>query len=154
MSKFKDEESREAFRIKIMARVIYAAECVDAALPRALDEPVTWEQVFEDAVDVAVVNGLSEQPFFKGNRQRFHAFLLNNKSRIRLALAEELGTHVEFGHGIPGVRKAGKRGIMRTAEWEQRVVSATADAYNRTAQCAEGFVEIPRMQLRLSLPRA
>ena len=154
MSKFKDEESREAFRIKIMARVIYAAECVDVALPRALDEPLTWGQVFEDAVDVAVATGLSEQPYFKGDRERFHAFLLNNKSRIRLALAEELGTHVEFGHGILGVRKAGKRGILATAAWEQRVVSATADAYNRTAKCAEGFVDLPRMQLRLALPRS
>ncbi len=151
MPKFKSEESREAHRAKIYERVIYAAECVDAALPRALDRPLPWERVFEDAVEVARWNGLSEQPYFKGDRQRFHTFLLNNKSKIRLALAEELGTNVEFGT-LLGVRKAGKRGIMRTAKWERRVIEATTEAYNRTAECAEGFVHVPRMQIHMSLP--
>lgn len=154
MSRFKDEESRDAFRAKLFERVIYAAECVDAALPRARDEPVPWEEVFQDAVDVAVVNGLSEHPYFKGDRERFHTYLLNNKSRIHRALGEELGTQVALGYGIHGVRRAGKDGIRRTAKWEQSVVTATAAAYNRTVQCAEGVVDLPRMQLRLSLPPA
>jgi len=151
-----DEAVREAYLAKVAENVherkLYAAGHVETVLPGPLEEPLPKTMIFEMATDEAVKNGLSEHSFFRGNGGRFHTYVKCNWGSIRRVLRDELGIHVEYGHGLRGIRRAGKRGLEKTMEWERNVIERAAESYNESVDAAKNYVAVPAIQLKLLLP--
>lgn len=156
MPRFKNPGAAESFRAKVADRVkerrIYAAEKVAEVLPGPREPAKPKREVFAEATAVAVADGLADEPFFKGDPERFHTYLRNNWSEIRHQ-SEEEGVFIEYGHGLPGIRRSGKVGLRKTAEWSASHLARQADLHNQMVDNAKNVVSLPAVQLKL-LPGA
>lgn len=164
-SRFRDENSAQAFREKMAERarlrMVYAAECIEAVLPRPGQTEISKDAIFTKASEYAVSrNGLIDhekkavQAFWRGSVKRFQGYLERNWPEIRHILQEELGISVEFGWGLKGIRRAGKRGLLATLKWERGVHDGVKEGYNADVDAAEGFIEAPRISSKLIEPKA
>ena len=157
MVRFRDAESALSFKVKMEQRArerkVYAAECIEAVLPKPKDTAITKERLFDLATEYASAkNNLKDQSFWKGRTAKFRTYLDEQWSEIRRVLQEDLGISVEFGYGIMGIRRAGKRGLLATLEWERQIHEAIKNGYNADVEAARGFVEAPTIRTALIPP--
>lgn len=156
MPRLMTDEAREKHEAKIRERRIYAGQKIEEVLPRPTEDPLPVKTLCEKATEAARKNGLMEHPFFgkaKRPAARFLSFTINNwggKNGIRQVMLDDLGIFVEFGSGLAGVRRAGKRGAAATLAWSQKVVSAGIDAHNELASGAKMF-QLPAYGFQMKL---
>jgi hypothetical protein len=108
-------------------------------------------RIFDAATEVAAANGLADSTYFQGKPERFHSYLESHWPKIR-EQCEEDGVFIEFGHGLPGIRRAGKVGLRKTASWSSTLVESQADRYNRTVDNAQPILPLPAIQLKVLMP--
>jgi len=156
MSRFTSAAAKESFlesiKRNVRERQIYCGEVVAEVLPGPREDPLPKRKVFAVATETAASNGLDGVSFFAGDPDRFHSYLSHNWPKIRRVMADDLGVHVEFGHGIPGIRRAGKVGLRKTAAWSADQVGTMADRHNESVESARDIVALPGIQYKLLLP--
>lgn len=138
-------------------RRIYVAEHAAAVMPGSRDDVIPKERLFDLATKDAAKNGLYQHPYFgkaKDPRARFRSYIEHNwggADGIRSIMLSEVGVATDFGHGLLGVRRAGKRGAAATNAWLLRCVAASIASYNALAEGSHTVlaVEAQTIQTRL-----
>lgn len=121
---------------KINARYIYAAKHAIAGAPMPSEDPLVKDRFFRAAVKSAAANGLGDDPYFKGSQKKLFTFLRNNwggEYGVRWWAAEEFGVVFEYGHGLKGIRRAGKKGAEATALWQAKCIQEQTKVHNHLA---------------------
>jgi hypothetical protein len=153
-----DDSFRERMHQVVEERKIYAAGHCASVLQSPLSRPETKKKMFDRATASAARNGLAKHPFFGKGRdpaRRFRRWLATHwggTNGIREgALAKVEGINVEYGTGIPGIRRAGVRGAAATASWLRRRTEEAKELHNRQAENANTLLGVEEGQYQLKL---
>ena len=154
MPKFTSVEGRESYDEKIRDRKNYCAEHYVDALPRASEDEIPKAVVFRRATKLAGRNGLNAHPYFRGSKTRFLSYLKNHfsgVSGIRQIALDKYGCATDFGHGLNGIRRAGKRGAELTAAWLAGVLQVAAETQKLYAGSVRRLLnaDAPSLQMKL-----
>ena len=148
------ENGKDKLAVTIRERRIYAGQKVEEVLPGPLEDPKPLRTIHQNAVKAALADGLKDHPYFKGDAKKFHSFLTcqwGGREGIRAVMLDDLGVFVEFGHGLPGVRRAGKRGAIATTEWNQMCLEKSIELHNMIAGGTKRMFDVPQKGVQMAL---
>lgn len=140
----------------VQDRDLRVSEWVSACLPNTRQTPVPRVEAIEQTVKYAAANGLAEDSFFQGDRDRLRVYLEHNWTRIRKAAWRDgrfYGGATDKSGKWLGVRRLNAGDIFRYAEHRCASIEAQAESQNEDADLARGVAKVPRANLSIALPR-
>lgn len=113
------------------------------------------EELIAEAVKYAAANGLSDDPFFQGERERLGVYIEHNWTRIRKAAWRDgrcYGARFDKAGKMVGIGWLNDGDHLRLQEWACARIEAEAESQNDDAQLAP--LRVAKVNVSLSLPRS
>jgi len=152
----RDGSTNEGARAAVHDRDLRVGAYLDAVADGPRGRIIPKAELIASAAKYAASNGLADDSFFQGDRERLEVYLTRNFPRIRKALwadARFLCPAFDKSGRMIGYRRENAAGLTRFAEWACKVLEAAAESQHEDADLAKGVARLPKATLAISLPR-